>query len=176
MSLKTIRVELGLPSIGKISGEWEPDQKERDAAWELYVELITRVSVVGIAPDEGLLREALISLHSLFSIIREILRKYGPAVAKSKRENGISFGLLSVAVLNSVLRPVLSKWHPLLADYETSKPAGLSAVDHERKWEKAHELRQVLQETRIRLTEFASILADVAGVPSLLSLPARSDR
>jgi hypothetical protein len=176
MPLKTITVELGLPSIGKISGEWEPDQKERDAAWELYVELITRVSVVGLGPDEGLLREALASLHALFSTVRDILRKYGPAVAKPKRKNGISFGLLSVAVLNSVLRPVLSKWHPTLADYESSKPAGTSAVDHERKWEKVYELRQVLQETQIRLAEFASILADVAGVPSLLSLPPRSDK
>jgi hypothetical protein len=168
MPLKKISVELGLPYIGKISGDWEPDQKERQAAWELYVELITRVSVVNLGPDEGLLRESLSSLYSLFSTTREILRKYGPAVAKPKGEDGISFGRLSVAVLNTVLRPILSKWHPLLEDYEARKPSEVSPLEYERKWEKAAELRGALEGARIKLVEFAGILADVAGVPSLL--------
>jgi hypothetical protein len=168
MPLKKISVELGLPYIGKISGDWEPDQKEREAAWELYVELITRVSVVNLGPDEGLLRESLSSLYSLFSTTREILRKRGPAVAKPKSEDGLSFGLLAVTVLNTVLRPLLSKWHPLLEDYEATKPSGTSTVDFERKWEKAAELRGALEGARVKLVEFAAILADVAGVPSLL--------
>jgi hypothetical protein len=168
MPVKKISVELGLPYIGKISGDWEPDQKEREAAWELYVELITRVSVVNLGPEEGVLREVLSSLYSLFATTREILRKHGPAVAKPKGENGISFGLLSVTVLNTVLRPVLSKWHPLLEDYEGTKPAGTSTLDFERKWERAAELRSALEGARVKLIEFAAILADVAGVPSLL--------
>ena len=168
MPLRKISVELGLPYIGKISGDWEPDQSEREAAWELYVELITRVSVVNLGPDEGLLRESLTSLYSLFSTTREILRKHGPAVAKPKGEDDISFGLLSVAVLNTVLRPILSKWHPLLEDYEANKPSGVSGLDYEREWERAAELRGALENARLKLVEFAGILADVAGVPSLL--------
>ena len=176
MPLKKISVELGLPYIGKISGDWEPDQKERQAAWELYVELITRVSVINLGPNEGLLREALSSLFSLFSTTREILRKYGPAVAKPKVEGGISFGRLSVAVLNAVLRPVLSKWHPILEDYESRKPSGMSPLEYERNWEKATELRGALEEARLMLVEFAGILADVAGVPSLLPDVPGSDK
>jgi hypothetical protein len=176
MPLKAITIEIGLPSIGKISGEWAPDQKERDAAWELYIELITRISIVEVKPNEGLLREALTSLHSLFPTTREILRKYGPAIAKPKGKNTISFGLLSVAVLNTVIRPVLSKWHPLLADFENAKPVGISSLEYETKWEKAQVLRQILRETRVKLTEVADILADVAGVPSLLSQISESDR
>ena len=62
MPLTKISVELSLPYLSKISGEWEPDENEREAAWELYVELITRVSVVNLGPEEGLLRESLSSL------------------------------------------------------------------------------------------------------------------
>ena len=132
------------------------------------MELITRVSVINLGPDEGLLRESLSSLYSLFSTTREILRKYGPAVAKPKGEDGLSFGLLAVTVLNTVLRPILSKWHPLLEDYEATKRSGISTIDFERKWERAAELRGALEGARVKLVEVAGILAEVVGVPSLL--------
>ncbi|MFJ9897895.1 hypothetical protein ACIQPR_31645 [Streptomyces sp. NPDC091280] len=45
-----------------IARTWEPADAERSAAWESYLELITRVSVEELAPDEGFLREALSSL------------------------------------------------------------------------------------------------------------------
>lgn len=47
------------PLPREISGTWEPDEAERRAAWELCVELITRVAVVKLGTAEGLLREAL---------------------------------------------------------------------------------------------------------------------
>ena len=68
---KQIAVRLKLPFLGEISGTWEPGLAERDAAWELYIELITRVSVVDLGPDEGLVREALSSLYTLFGTTRE---------------------------------------------------------------------------------------------------------
>lgn len=163
-----VSVKLKLPYIAEISGEWEPDEKERKAAWEMYVELVTRISVAKLYPDEGLLREALSSLYSLFEATRDILRKYGPAVAQPKNNEEISFGYLSVAILNTVLRPVLSKWHPLLLDYELSKPDSVSPLEHERKWESHDELREVIDNTRKILIEYAETLAEVAGVTSLI--------
>jgi hypothetical protein len=71
---KQVQVKLTIPFIGEISGTWEPDEVERRAAWELYVELVTRVAVVQLGPAEGLLREALSSLREVFGITREILR------------------------------------------------------------------------------------------------------
>src|SRR5207248_3331622 len=108
MLLKMVKIQLNLPWVGEIAGMWEPDEVEAKAAWELYVELITRVSVVELKPGEGLLREALNSLYSLVKTTREILRQYGPSVGKPKGLGKLSFGFLSVAVLNTVLRPVLS--------------------------------------------------------------------
>ena len=63
--MKSIKVSLKLPYIGVIEGTWEPDDRERKAAWELYVELVTRIAVAGLHPNEGLLREALSEVLSI---------------------------------------------------------------------------------------------------------------
>lgn len=166
--LKSIKVNLRLPYVGSIEGTWEPDECERKAAWEMYVELITRVSIVELKPDEGLLREALSSLYTLFDTTRKILRKYGPSIAQPKGKDNLSFGYLSVAILNLVLRPVLAKWHPLLLDYESTKKSTESSLVHERNWDRYEEMRQVLNDVRKELIEYAELLAQVAGVPSLI--------
>jgi len=58
----------------------------------MYVELVTRISVAELRHGEGLLHEALSSLYSLFDTTREILREYGPSIARPKGKDNISFG------------------------------------------------------------------------------------
>ena len=100
------QVQVGLNlGVLTVSGTWKPSRVERQAAWELYVELITRIAVVPLEPGAGLLREALTSLYSLFSSTREVLRRHGPAVAQPRIDDGRSFGELAVLVLNLELRP-----------------------------------------------------------------------
>ena len=168
VNLSEVNVELTLPFLGKVSGKWQPDENERDAAWEMYVELVTRISVAELGPEEGLLREALSSLYALFNITRGILRAHGPVVAQPKGQGKFSFGYLAVAVLNAVLRPLLAHWHPLLLDYESHKPADASAVEWEKRWDKNGELRRALASARGSLIAFADLLAAVASVPSLI--------
>jgi hypothetical protein len=166
--IKEYQVKLSLPfGLGSISGTWKPDEAERKAAWEMYVELITRVSVVELKPDEGLLREALSSLYTLFGTTRQILRTHGPDVAKVKNDKALSFGYLAVNILNYALRPLLAKWHPLLLDYEAHRPKGRSPLEHERTWDRYEELRAELKKVQDTLFEYANILAQVAGVPLL---------
>ena len=168
MAIKDVTVTLGLPfGLGGISGSWSPDEEERKAAWEMYVELITRVSVEELGPDEGLLREALSSLYSLFATTREILRRHGPGIARPKEGRDLSFGVIAVTVLNRGLRPLLATWHPQLAHYESQRPPEISAVEHERRWDKAGELRQALEDLRATLRRYAELLAEVADVPPL---------
>lgn len=162
-----VKVSLTLPFIGGVEGTWKPDESERNAAWEMYVELITRISVVELKPDEGLLREALSSLYTLFGTTRTILRKYGPSIAQPKGKDDLSFGYLAVAILNTVLRPVLAKWHPMLLDYESTRSGSVSPLEHEREWDKHDELRQVLNDVRGILIEYTDLLAQVAEVPPL---------
>jgi hypothetical protein len=167
VKLSSISVKLQLPYIGGVEGTWQPDARERDAAWEMYVELVTRVAIVELKPGEGLLREALSSLYSLFGTTREIMRKYGPDIAKAKGRGDLSFGYLAVAVLNGVLRPLLASWHPLLLDHEASRPEGRSALEHEQAWEHERELRKDLGHVREALIAYANLLAQVAGVAPL---------
>jgi hypothetical protein len=169
LPLKSIKVKFKLPGT-EIEGTWEPDETERWAAWELYVELVTRTTVVDLKDDEGSLREALSSYHSLFDTTRRILRQYGPAVAIPKPGSNVSFGQLAVPVLNQVLRPVLGKWHPLLTDWEKSRneKGQVSPIEHERNWPHNQELRDILRAMRPTLTAYSRILEEVAEVPSLI--------
>ena len=58
---KLKQVTMSLP-FGIGSASWEADPTERNAAWELYVELVTWVAVQSLRPQEGLVREAMNSL------------------------------------------------------------------------------------------------------------------
>ena len=161
---KSVEVKLDLKLLS-VSGVWEPNDAERAAAWELYVELITRAAAVPL--ENGLLREALTSLYSLFSNVREVLRRYGPQVAEPKRNGEYNLGYLLVVMLNYAVRPVLSYWHPQLQAWEHLRPVDLSPLDHEREWERYDELRAVLADCRDHLADYAGLLATACGVPDL---------
>lgn len=137
------RVTVSLP-FGIGSASWESDPTERTAAWELYIELVTRIAVQPLNAQEGLMREALNSLYSLFGSTREILRKAGPNVGASRE----SVGGIAIAVLNNGLRPFLSKWHPVLQEWEATKAPHVSAKAHEKGWSEEPVLRQELERLR----------------------------
>ncbi len=163
---KKFKLKVNLGFLG-IEGDWEVDEIQRNAAWEIYVELVTRISVVELKPEEGLLREALSSLYSLFGTTREILKKYGPSISSPQNSDDTTLGHIAIAVLNKSLRPILSKWHPLLADYENKRSDDISITAHERQWQHANELRAEINKVREQLTDYANVLADVAGVSRL---------
>lgn len=167
MKFKGVKVNLKLPIIGSLEGTWEPSQAEQNASWEMYVELITRISLNELKDGEGLLRESLTSLHTLFDTTRQILKSYGPEIAISTKGR-ISFGYLAVSILNTSLRPLLSKWHPLLLDYENTRKEFVSIIKHENAWENFGKLKSELEDARQILVEYANILGEVAGVPSLI--------
>jgi hypothetical protein len=152
-------ITVSLP-FGIGSASWEADPTERNAAWELYVELVTRVAVQSLNPQEGLVREAMNSLYSLFGSTREILRKAGPNVGASHD----SVGGIAIAVLNNGLRPFLSKWHPLLLEWEEQKAVGVSPQAHEKAWDKELIARGELDALRQDLEQYSNALAEIAGV------------
>lgn len=171
MPVKKVSAKVGLPfGVGEISGDWVPGAREKDAAWEMYVELITRVGVVELAPEEGLLREALSSLYSLFDTTREILRRYGPEIARPQTGSTVSFGHLAVSILNHALRPTLSSWHPALEDHESHRPKDASRIEWEMQWVRHEELRAVLVEVGGTLRAYAGLLGEVCDAKNLLTL------
>ncbi len=152
-------VTVNLP-FGIGGATWKADPTERNAAWELYVELVTRVAVQSLHPQEGLVREAMNSLYSLFGSTREILRKAGPGVGASHD----SVGGIAIAVLNNGLRPFLAKWHPLLQEWEETRDAGVSPQVHEKAWDKEMVVRGELDALRSGLEKYAEALGAIAGV------------
>ena len=114
------------------------------------------------------MREALSSLYAVFGTTREILRKYGPSVAQPKGRSDYSFGYMAVAMLNGIMRPVLAKWHSELQAHEITRKQSVSPRDHEAAWDHVQELRQILNEMRQQLIEYANLFAEVAEVPSFL--------
>lgn len=165
--LTSVKATLKTPLID-VEGTWEADEAQRSAAWELYVELVTRVSVVELKNNEGLLREALSSVYSLFQTTRGILKTYGPGIARPIKKGRVSFGYLAVAVLNLVVRPVLAEWHPLLQAHEATRASGQSPLEHEKAWKHYDALREKLDEMRASLLLFANMLGAVCEVPSLI--------
>lgn len=168
MPVREVGVEVGW-GPAKLKGTWVPETAEREAAWELYVELVTRVAVVSLDPGQGVLREALSSLYSIFGVTREILRKYGPKVASAPGKPGqYRFGHVAIWMLNAGLRPVLTKWHPRLLHWEALLVDGTSVTKHEERWPEAPALRSDLEAARGLLLDYARILAEVCEAPALI--------
>ncbi|MGH8791661.1 MAG: hypothetical protein ACRDXX_03340 [Stackebrandtia sp.] len=166
MKASEVTVSLNIPFVGRLEGVWVPDQAERDASWELYSELVTRIAVVPLPAGEGRLRAAMNSLYSLFGLTREILKKYGPGVA-APVPGRLNFAQVSLAMLNG-LRRTTARWHPELDAHESIRPQEVDELTHERNWEHAAALRAEIDRAREMLTDFARLLNQVADVSSLL--------
>jgi transcriptional regulator with XRE-family HTH domain len=155
------------PLLQDIQKAQEPNEEEKRAAWELHVEVVTRIPVAILDEDKGMLREALSSMYTLFTLTRAILRNHGRGIAQSHKNNDLSLCFLAISMLDTTLRPLLSKWHPLLKDYEDKRPASVGALEHEQHWEKHAELRQEIVLMRKTLVTYAKAFAELADASSL---------
>ena len=114
---------------------------DEKAAWELHVELLTRIVTQRLPPGCGDEKAALDSVHALFPITREILRRYGSRAVKSRK--------IAISILNQV-RPFTTKWH---------KESLSGAFDDERKRQEFRMELGALQEyARKRNRELAEIV------------------
>jgi hypothetical protein len=91
--LSSLKIKLGF-----LEGEFNPRDPDRAAAWELYVELLTRVTTQSIAPEDGEEQAALDSVYSIFPLTRDILRRHGSGSGE--------FAKLAIPVLNQIVRPL----------------------------------------------------------------------
>ncbi|WP_217161921.1 toll/interleukin-1 receptor domain-containing protein [Streptomyces sp. AC512_CC834] len=143
-----------------------PSPLERAAAFDLQVELVTRVGVQPLPRDHGSLREALTSLHSLFATTRELLHRVATETATPLTLPGIAARLT-----NTHLRPFLTTWHPALQEHEAVRPPEVSPVEHERRWKRSPDMRADLAELQQPLTSVAKDLAGLCGIDLLAASP-----
>lgn len=152
-------ISVSLP-FGIGSAKWKADPTERNAAWSLYVELVTRIAVQPLEVSKGLLRESMNSLYTMFATTREVLKQAGPKAGASKS----SVGGIAIAVLNNGLRPFLTKWHPLLQQWEVQRSSEISPQEHEKRWGYEQTLRKEFEDLRVGLAQYAEALAKISGV------------
>ncbi len=136
-------------SAGFLDMEWEPQNEDRAAAWDLYVELLTRVATQHLVPGQGTEKSALDSIYALFAITRETIRRNGPRC--------INFAKLAIVVLNQVVRPFTTKWHAPLAAGPLSP-------------EQVIAFRRELLAVQAELKQYTRALADMAQVEDLTGL------
>lgn len=131
--------------------EWCPTDPDQTAAWELYVELLTRVTTQALPHGAGDELAALESIQSLFPTTR--------AVIKSNGRGCQEFTKIAIVILNQRVRPFTSKWHRLTAldDRLAEEPTRI-------------EFRRELKELQKVLETYAGMLAEMAGVENLVTL------
>jgi len=135
---------------GFLETEWKPTDPDKDAAWDLYVELLTRIATQPLQDQLGIEKTALESVHSLFPTTRSIL--------KSRGRQCVEFTKLAVVVLNQIIRPFTAKWHRISISEGFSDP------------EICLEFRRELEALQGQLVTYAKALADIAGVEDLTEL------
>jgi hypothetical protein len=131
--------------------DWAPLDEDRKAAWDLYVELLTRVATQRLVPGQGTEKAALDSIYALFAITRETIRRHGPRC--------INFAKLAIVVLNQLVRPFTTKWHVPVAS------GAMSA-------EQVVEFRRELLALQAALRNYTRALASMAQVEDLTDLEA----
>ena len=143
--LEKIRLNAGI-----IQADISLKDADRDAAWEMYVEMLTRIVTQPLPDDTGDEKATLESVHALFLIVREILRRHG--------RQTIQFSKVIIPVLNQVVRPFTAKWHrlSLLGAFE----------DEAARREFRGDLRDLLADMR----NCNRMLAEVAEVEDLTEL------
>ncbi|MGX8699157.1 MAG: hypothetical protein ACSW8F_04410, partial [bacterium] len=62
-------------SAGFAEAELAPNPNDKEAAWEMYVEMITRIVTQPLPREDGDEKTALDSVYSLFPITRQILKE-----------------------------------------------------------------------------------------------------
>ena len=130
--------------------EWNPSEPDKVAAWQMYIELLTRITTQELDVNDGDEKTALDSIYSLFSITRSIIKGNG--------RDCIEFTKIAVVVLNQVIRPFTARWHRAALGGGFDDPAVCA------------EFRTALQGLQVVLRRYTAMLSEMAGVEDLTEL------
>ena len=160
---KLINVSLNLPYIGEINGVWNPSEIEKEASWEMYILLITNISFLKTISDDALIRESVIVLRTIFISLNVILIKYGLSIHKPKGKSQLTFGYITILILNHVLRPIVEKWCNVFLKYDQDIENSVDNIDCS-----IPKIVKDLKDIREVLNDFINLLAKAANIPSVI--------
>jgi len=130
--------------------EWKPQDVDQDAAWELYIELLTRITTQYLPPEHGDEKTALDSVHRIFDLTREVIKRKG--------RHCMEFTKIAVVVLNQIIRPFTARWHRLSIQGAFEDTA------------QCEQFRNELSSLQAALRTYTKMLADMANVEDLTEL------
>lgn len=137
-------------NLGVVEAELEFTDLDKDAAWELYTELVTRVTSQPLDADEGDPTTALTSVYSIFDTTRTIMKE------KGRKASG--FAHIAVIVLNKVIRPFTRKWHKISLDGGFEDEANRD------------QFRTELKTLQVLIGDYTKSLAEMAGVEDMTQI------
>jgi hypothetical protein len=152
-ALTLSEISLTVPEFAEM--KFAVNSEYRRVAWKLFIETLTRVATQPLSTDHGSLREAIDSLHRLFTDTRELLKTMHP----SKPIGGITVEVCAVKMLNQEMRPFLSKWHVRLREFESRQPS-----TSESEWSENATCRKELEALRNRLISYTKAFGELAAL------------
>lgn len=155
-----IGVDLKLPFINSIKGDWSVNPDEVRASWEAYIEIVTRILPSHPSQHNRRIDLELAGLQELSQRLREILKKAGPSVGQTLHDDDLSFAYLTLSIINVVLRPVLLHHADCVGTPERGLSFGQRSTAPSLYAAKIAELDQVYAV----LTDFCNLLTQAAGV------------
>jgi len=130
--------------------EFSPNEGDEVAAWEMYVEMVTRITTQELHQDTGVEATALESIYKMFEITRDILKSHGRTCKE--------FTKIAIIILNQVIRPFTAKWHKRSTDDQLD----LS--------EEKQCFREELTSLQKDLRSYSKMLAEIAKIEDLTYL------
>jgi len=130
--------------------DWSPQEADKDAAWDMYIELLTRITTQPLSDDDGIEQTALESVYNIFGITREIIKHHG--------RDCVGFARIAIVILNQIIRPFTAHWHKLSSEGAFNET------------EKCILFRDELKQLQVKLTNYSKMLADIAGVEDLTQM------
>jgi len=130
--------------------DWQPKDEDKSAAWELYIELLTRIATQYLPIEHGDEATTLESIHKLFALTREVIKRQG--------RHCITFTKIAIIILNQKIRPFTAKWHKEMLSIAFDVPC------------KCNKFRKELAELQDVLRNYTKMLSDMAGVEDLTEL------
>jgi hypothetical protein len=132
---------------GWAEATFRANNADKQAAWEMYIEMLTRIVTQPLPEEHGDEKAALNSIYQLFPLTREILKR--------NTFDCENFALVAIVVLNQIVRPFTAKWHRLSLAGNLDTPKGKK------------QFRIELADLQIKLTNYARMLAKIADVEDL---------
>ncbi|NKB63470.1 MAG: hypothetical protein GKR95_15560 [Gammaproteobacteria bacterium] len=135
---------------------WAPTAADKALAWDIYIELQTRITTQKLPESEGDEQTALESVASLFSMLRNRIRVRGIDSA--------NVATLLTVYLNKKIRPFTTKWHI---------PSKEGTLDASHDQSRSAEFRAELRKLQPKLNHLAQILSELADA-SLIGIGPRA--